>query len=270
MNPNEATDRTRFMENVRRALGFPPGRREVPEGLFRDRPDREVLRAIHDAKTRSRDSRLELLELLRERAGPLKISVTAVEDAGAAALAVARLVRETCPEWGVEKRVAVWRHPLPARLDLPRILGDSDVPVFTAGPCAPGLEGMPAEESREHIRKSVVESCIGVTAADYCVADTATLVMKTRPGQPRMLSLVPSAHIAVITLDQILADLRELYAFLRWEARERKDEGLTNCLTMVTGPSKTADIELSMVHGAHGPRELHIAVIIGPAASTAN
>jgi len=270
MNPSEATDRTRFMENVRRALGFPPGRRKVPEGLFRDRPDREALRAIHDAKTRSRDSRLELLELLKERAGPLKIGVTAVEDVEAAALGVARLVRETCPEWGVKKRVAVWRHPLVARLNLPRTLADSDVPVFTAGLYAPGLEGMPAEESREHIRKRVVESCIGVTAADYCVADTATLVMKTGPGQPRMVSLVPSVHIAVMTLDQILADLRELYALLRWEARARDDEELTNCMTMVTGPSKTADIELSMVHGAHGPRELHIVVIIGPAVSTAN
>jgi L-lactate dehydrogenase complex protein LldG len=68
--------------------------------------------------------------------------------------------------------------------------------------------------------------------------------------------------VAVITLDQLLADLKELYTLLRWDPSQ-KTEGLTNCMTFISGPSKTADIEMVMVHGAHGPRELHLFVITG-------
>jgi L-lactate dehydrogenase complex protein LldG len=97
---------------------------------------------------------------------------------------------------------------------------------------------------------------------DFCLAENATLVLKTRPSQARAVSLVPSIHVAVIRLDQLLSNLGELNAALMRDPGQRP-EGLTNCMTLITGPSKTADIELVMVHGAHGPRELHIYVITG-------
>jgi L-lactate dehydrogenase complex protein LldG len=84
--------------------------------------------------------------------------------------------------------------------------------------------------------------------------------MRTRAGQARSVSLVPAIHIAVIELKQIIADLKELYALLKWDPQEKK-EGLTNCMTFISGPSKTADIEATMVRGAHGPREVHVYVI---------
>jgi L-lactate dehydrogenase complex protein LldG len=86
--------------------------------------------------------------------------------------------------------------------------------------------------------------------------------MKTRPGQPRCVSLLPSMHIAIIRLEQILTNLKELYTLLRWNPTERV-EGITRCMTYITGPSKTADIEATLVHGAHGPRELSIIVLTG-------
>jgi L-lactate dehydrogenase complex protein LldG len=87
--------------------------------------------------------------------------------------------------------------------------------------------------------------------------------MRTRAGQARSVSLVPAIHIAVIELNQIIADLKELYALLKWDPQAKK-EGLTNCMTFISGPSKTADIEATMVHGAHGPREVHVFVIKHP------
>jgi L-lactate dehydrogenase complex protein LldG len=116
------------------------------------------------------------------------------------------------------------------------------------------------ETKAENLRQQVFDSYIGVTAADFCMADTATLVMRIRAGQARSVSLVPAIHIAVIELDQIIADLKELQILLKWDPQERK-EGLTNCMTFISGPSKTADIEATMVRGAHGPREVYIFVI---------
>ncbi len=79
-------------------------------------------------------------------------------------------------------------------------------------------------------------------------------------GLPRSVSLVPSIHIAVIRMDQIIEDLKELY-FRPGHDPEIQEERLTNCMTFISGPSKTGDIELVMVHGAHGPRELIIFVV---------
>ena len=78
----------------------------------------------------------------------------------------------------------------------------------------------------------------------------------------RCPSLLPSIHIAVVRLEQILSNLRELYTLLKWDPAEQS-EGLTDCLTLISGPSKTADIEATLVHGAHGPRELHLFVLTG-------
>jgi len=102
-----------------------------------------------------------------------------------------------------------------------------------------------------------------VTSADFCLADTATLVLRNRPGQPRSVALVPSIHIAVITLDQIVADMKELFALLRWVAHFPAGRAFPNYMSFISGPSKTADIEATMVHGAHGPREVHLFVITG-------
>ena len=115
-------------------------------------------------------------------------------------------------------------------------------------------------EEKALLREKITHAFIGVTSADFCLADSATLVMKTRPGQARSVSLAPSIHVVVISLEQIIADLNELYAFLKYDTVHQK-EGLTRCMTFITGPSKTADIEAIMVHGVHGPREVHLYVI---------
>jgi L-lactate dehydrogenase complex protein LldG len=101
-----------------------------------------------------------------------------------------------------------------------------------------------------------------VTGADFCLADTATLVLITRPGQARSVSLLPSIHVAVVDAGRLLADLAELYTLLRWDAAgDGKPEKVFSTMTLICGPSKTADIEATLVQGAHGPRELHLIVV---------
>jgi len=84
--------------------------------------------------------------------------------------------------------------------------------------------------------------------------------MRTQSSQPRAVSLVPAIHVDVIREDQIIESLEELYFRLKWDPDEQ-EKGLTSCMTFISGPSKTGDIELQMVFGAHGPKQLHICVV---------
>jgi L-lactate dehydrogenase complex protein LldG len=195
-------------------------------------------------------------------AQPINLNVIALKDEPSVSAAIADLVKEKGPEWGDRKSITAWKHPLIDQLNLPETLAPQRVPVHVTDLG----EGEPVEtsgeNSREVIRQQVIDSYIGITSADFCMAETATLVMRTRPGQARSVSLVPSIHVAVIYLHQVISDLKELYALLQFDPEGQKD-GLTNCMTFISGPSKTADVEATMVHGAHGPREVCIFVITG-------
>jgi L-lactate dehydrogenase complex protein LldG len=247
------TDRARFMATVRRALGNDPEvRRKPPAGLFPESPPEASLRRLERARRRSLSEREALLALLIEAAAPIHLKVVPVKGVVAVSGAIADLIREKTPEWGDRKAVAAWRHPLIERLELSATLADQHVPVFFSDP--------DTDDARDRMRREVIDSYIGITSADWCVADTATLVLKTRPGQARSVSLVPSIHLAVIEVERIVRDLKELYALLRWEGNGL-DDRLSGGLTLISGPSKTADIEATLVHGAHGPRELHLIVV---------
>ncbi len=77
------------------------------------------------------------------------------------------------------------------------------------------------------------------------------------PEEPRSLSLLPPVHVAVADEAQLLPDLFDLFDAPVWQ--ERGD--IPSCLTLITGPSKTGDIELRLVTGVHGPGEIHVVLI---------
>ena len=238
-----------FIKTIQQALG--KSSPMVSPELFGVRPD-DVETQLKNYKTKSISRKKVLLDLFLEQAGLVNIKATPVKDISSARLAIQGLVRKSKPEWGDQKSVIAWDHPLINALNLEETLAPDGVGVFTTA----GSKKPDAVE-RETIRTRLIQSYIGITSADFCVAPSATLVMRTRPNQPRAVSLVPSIHVAVIKSDQILENLRELYFRLKWDPKEQ-GEGLTNCMTFISGPSKTGDIELEMVYGAHGPRQLYV------------
>ncbi len=247
-----------FISRVKRALKVPAKDNRQYRHLFPNPPKEAVQSVLKRIENRSVEQRQELLHQLIEAGKPINLNVIAKKDVYAVAAAIAGLVQENEPEWGHAKQVAVWKHPLIDRLKLADALAPQDVAVHETDFADPETE----TDGRNRIRKQIIDAFIGVTSADYCVADSATLVMKTQPRLARTVSLVPTIHIAVIKIDQIIADLKELYTLLKHDP-DYDRQGITNCLTFISGPSKTADIEAVMVHGAHGPRELHLFVIIG-------
>jgi L-lactate dehydrogenase complex protein LldG len=97
---------------------------------------------------------------------------------------------------------------------------------------------------------------VGLSGVDYLIAETGSVVLASRPERPRSLSVLPPVHIAVAQRRQLLPDLFDLFAL-----RDAQGEDLPSGLTIITGPSKTGDIELRLVTGVHGPGEVHVVLV---------
>jgi L-lactate dehydrogenase complex protein LldG len=96
------------------------------------------------------------------------------------------------------------------------------------------------------------EEQVGVSRAAYGLADTGSVVLAAGPDEPRARSLLPPVHVTILAAERILPGLPELFAQLRGE--------LPSALAIVTGPSRSADIEQKLVLGVHGPGEVHIVI----------
>lgn len=122
-----------------------------------------------------------------------------------------------------------------------------------------GVTALPGVESDFTDERNLRERCaqveVGITSADYALADTGSLVMIASPAEARLVSLLPPAHIAVVPADRILTGLDELFTLHPLPASE------TSSMVLITGPSRTADIEQILVRGVHGPGELHVVVV---------
>jgi len=98
----------------------------------------------------------------------------------------------------------------------------------------------------------------GITRAEVAAAETGTLFLTSGPGNPTSLNFLPETHIAVIRKSDIVGGYEDAWNRLR----ESHGQGsLPRTVNLISGPSRTADIEQTMVMGAHGPRRLHVIVV---------
>jgi len=105
------------------------------------------------------------------------------------------------------------------------------------------------------LRAVCASADIGITSADYALADTGTLVLLASPHEARLISLLPPAHIAVVPRERILTGLDELFSILPDPA------AATSSMVLITGPSRTADIEQILIRGVHGPGQITVLVV---------
>ena len=96
--------------------------------------------------------------------------------------------------------------------------------------------------------RAVAECDLGVTGADFALPETGTLALRSSSEQPRTVSLLPRVHLAIIRRACLRADLHQVLA----EAKQ------DHYFVFVTGPSRTADIELTVTIGVHGPKALQV------------
>jgi len=207
-------DPENVMERVRRSL-----KREQPLQIAPVPP------IIHEPIARLVSSDIGLPELFTERASELKMLVEKVR--------IDDLQQQlTTFLQGIgSKRVMLTDTPLIKSLDLAQSLSEV---------------GFDAKYWTQITLDESYDFDAGVTEVDFAVAESGTLVVRHRPEHGRAISLVPFVHVAIVQPKNFVPDLIDLMERLQ-------TEGTGSGVTMISGPSKTADIELNVVTGVHGP-----------------
>ena len=142
------------------------------------------------------------------------------------------------------------------------LAGQNLPPALVMAP-DPALDTYPwAERPLLAIRRGNAEEAdrVAVTGAVMGFAETGTLMMASGPGHPSTLNFLPETHIVVLPAERIGGSYEEGWAHLRADGA---DGGgfMPRTVNLVTGPSRTADIEQTIALGAHGPRRLHIVIV---------
>ena len=117
------------------------------------------------------------------------------------------------------------------------------------------LQLIPYENEIEQLKETVFKVDAGITSAAGAIADTGALILWPSEKEPRLMSIVPSIHIAVLKANTIHNTLSDAMQKERWPDR------MPTNVVLVSGPSKTADIEMTLAFGVHGPKELIVLIL---------
>lgn len=131
-------------------------------------------------------------------------------------------------------------------------LSDADEVLAIAQTLPATIERIPHDAPRELLLRSHA----GLSTAQWAIAETGTLALVSRHERHRLSTLLPDLHIALVPASRMLATLGD--AFVRIGPDGAPD---APTITFITGPSRTADIELELIVGVHGPKALHVVIV---------
>ena len=245
-------ERDQFLGNVRRALGRTAGSAPVSgqeaTAYTNDAPsvERRAQAVLDDAEARG-DQLLSSLERSAHEAGWKVVRASSVEKA---AHYVGALAQDLEARSIVRSAHAVFdRVDLEAGLSGPNI----ELTVMAADNSADE-----ADDPRQAIRQKAARADLGVTGADYAIAETGSCVLVAGAGVSRLVALLPPVHVAIVQRGQVLPSLDELFT-LRRQGFLKGD--VASYMNIVTGPSRSADIEQTIVTGVHGPGQVHMVLL---------
>lgn len=139
-----------------------------------------------------------------------------------------------------------------------RYLASQQLPL--AAVCWPQLADLPwsAAGLAVEARGAVDADLVGITGSFCAVAETGTLMVLSGPDTPAATSLLPETHVAVVPASRVVAGMEDAWNRVRAECGE-----LPRAVNFISGPSRTGDIEQTIVLGAHGPYRVHIVLVSG-------
>lgn len=146
------------------------------------------------------------------------------------------------------KSALCWQHETLERIGLCDLLESLEVSLLTHD----SLVGLSPHEQRSRM----LAADIGISSADRAIAETGTLLVCAKAGQERAASLLPPVHVAIIERRQIVPDLIDAL-----QPFASQSESMPSNISLITGPSKTGDIELQLTTGVHGPGKWHVIIM---------
>jgi L-lactate dehydrogenase complex protein LldG len=207
--------------------------------------------------THPQGERAALIMRFQEQLSAVGGVVVCVPTAAAATAYIRQLAQEK------QARLVVrWPAPIFTALEVDAALQEAGIMVRVAAPpgdvAAGHVSGAPL--GGQALREVLAAADIGLSSVDCAIAETGTLALSALPGQMRSVSLLPPVHIAVVRAEQIVASMADYLGRLQATGPQIQ-ERLTSCISFITGPSRTGDIELTLTVGVHGPGALHVVVL---------
>ena len=137
-----------------------------------------------------------------------------------------------------------------------RYLKENSLPG--SGVCWPELSGLPWQDAGLSVdaRPSNGDDKVGITGCFCAIAETGSLMMLSGENWHATTSLLPETHIAVVPQSRVLRAMED-----GWDLLRREHNALPRQVNFISGPSRTADIEMTLVLGAHGPFRVHIVLL---------
>lgn len=241
------TSQSDFIASIRRALGRPGSDVVEPVSPRADDGLEELEARAVELNHRLKESRGELVSRLAETAA---LRGWNVHRASSGEAAVGMVV--DVAEYVGARQVARSGQDVFSEIPVDEALGNAGLGVSEAV--------MGDDRDRDEVRRGIIRSDVGVTGVDYAVAETGSVVVVPRAGLSRLVSLVPPVHIALVRPGDVVESLDDVFLLRRLEyLRNGGDMG--SYLNFITGPSRTADIEQTIVIGVHGPKEVHMVLL---------
>lgn len=179
-------------------------------------------------------SRAELVEVLKEQCLLVHTEVIETNKAGLGAALKEAIDRSEA------KAVVTWDDPRFAEFGLDEVLNGADYEVFEWD-----------SNDRDAGIAAAERADVGITFSDMTLAESATVVLFSGEGKGRSVSLLPTNYIAVIPKSTIVPRITQAAAEI--DRRIAAGETIGSCVNFISGPSNSADIEMSLVVGVHGP-----------------
>lgn len=211
------------IESIRKSLGCTAQTPLSPSTLLRTSP-RPAIHAPRQPESTGSETEVFLNEIKKLSGVGQKLSYTEI-DASMKALVEEQNVR----------KATAWETPYLRQLGITEILNSLGVELVSP-----------------NANKHEMALCdLGITEADYLLPETGTIVLGSSAEKPRGVSLLPRIHLAIVRPEMLRADMHQVFA----EAKDR------HYLVFISGASRTADIELTLTLGVHGPKNLYVWMI---------
>ena len=237
--------RAEFLSRIRGQLAKVPAQFPAVVSPRPTKP-REVADTIRRELAERWRETLDRFQHELERVGGVLHRVASVDDVPAV---VGRLARERNAG-----SLLAW-HPVALGFDPGPGLAAERLTVHTMP------DTVPDADRRRALRETIAVTPLGLTGVDLALAETGSMILRSGPGRPRSTSLLPATHVAVFDRTALVESLAQVSVFLEaWHS----EEAAGAVINFITGPSRTADIELTLTRGVHGPKEVHAIFVERP------